>query len=77
MRILVDADACPVKEIIVRLAKQRGIPVTGWLTYIPVCAFETNSIFYVSCVLEWEDELRVLLADNQVTDVVPRLNDFA
>ena len=27
MRILVDADACPVKEIIVRLAKYRGIPV--------------------------------------------------
>jgi len=27
MRILVDADACPVKEIIVRLAKQREIPV--------------------------------------------------
>jgi len=28
MQILVDADACPVKQIIVRLAKQRGIPVT-------------------------------------------------
>ena len=28
MRILVDADACPVKEIIVRLAKQRSISVT-------------------------------------------------
>ena len=28
MKILVDADACPVKEIIVRLAKQRQIPVT-------------------------------------------------
>jgi len=27
MRILVDADACPVKRIIVRLAKERGIPV--------------------------------------------------
>jgi uncharacterized protein YaiI (UPF0178 family) len=27
MRILVDADACPVKDIIVRLAKQRNIPV--------------------------------------------------
>ena len=27
MRILVDADACPVKEIIVRLAKQRNIPI--------------------------------------------------
>ena len=50
---------------------------SGWLTYIPVCAFETNSTFHVSCVPEWEDELRILLADNQVTDVVPRLNDFA
>ncbi|MCL1842276.1 MAG: DUF188 domain-containing protein, partial [Defluviitaleaceae bacterium] len=28
MKILVDADACPVKEIIVRLARQRKIPVT-------------------------------------------------
>lgn len=28
MKILVDADACPVKEIIVRLAKQARIPVT-------------------------------------------------
>ena len=27
MRILVDADACPVKQTIVRLAKQYGIPV--------------------------------------------------
>ena len=28
MQILVDADACPVKQIIVRLAKQRNISVT-------------------------------------------------
>jgi len=28
VQILVDADACPVKQIIVRLAKQRKIPVT-------------------------------------------------
>jgi len=28
MQILVDADACPVKEIIVRLAKKQNIPVT-------------------------------------------------
>ena len=28
MRILDDADACPVKEIILRLAKRRNIPVT-------------------------------------------------
>lgn len=28
MTVLVDADACPVKQIIVREAKQRGVPVT-------------------------------------------------
>lgn len=28
MQILVDADACPVKKIIVRLAKESGVPVT-------------------------------------------------
>lgn len=28
MQILVDADACPVKQIIVRLAKEKRIPVT-------------------------------------------------
>lgn len=28
MRILVDADACPVKQIIVCLAKEKNIPVT-------------------------------------------------
>jgi uncharacterized protein YaiI (UPF0178 family) len=28
MKILVDADACPVKQIITRHAKQRTIPVT-------------------------------------------------
>src|ERR1035437_6452936 len=28
MRILVDADACPVKEIIVDIAKKKNIPVT-------------------------------------------------
>jgi len=28
VQILVDADACPVKEIIVRIARERGIPVT-------------------------------------------------
>ena len=28
MKILVDADACPVKEIVVRVARERAIPVT-------------------------------------------------
>ena len=28
MQILVDADACPVKKVIIKVAKKRGIPVT-------------------------------------------------
>ncbi|MCX7709680.1 MAG: YaiI/YqxD family protein [Clostridia bacterium] len=31
MRILVDADACPVKQIIVRIAKEKNIPVTMFI----------------------------------------------
>lgn len=31
MKILVDADACPVKEIIVRLAKARGLEVVMFI----------------------------------------------
>lgn len=31
MKILVDADACPVKEILVDVAKRHGIPVTMFI----------------------------------------------
>ncbi len=31
MQILVDADACPVKEIILQIAKRRNIPVTMFI----------------------------------------------
>ena len=31
MKILVDADACPVKEILVKAAKLRGISVTMFI----------------------------------------------
>ena len=35
MQILVDADACPVKGIIVRLAKEKNIPVTMLIAWFP------------------------------------------
>ncbi len=31
MKILVDADACPVKGIIIKVARERGIPVTMFI----------------------------------------------
>lgn len=66
MRILVDADACPVKQIIVRLAKKKKIPVTmlidtshelsdGYSTIIIVDK-QTDSVdFALMSLLERED----------------------
>lgn len=31
MKILVDADACPVKQIVIRVAKEKGLPVTMFI----------------------------------------------
>ena len=58
-RILVDADACPVKEIILRLAKQRNIPVTmvidtshelndGYSTVITVDKGSDSADYYIA-----------------------------
>ena len=66
MRILVDADACPVKQIIVRLAKKYKIPVTmlidtahelndGYSTIITVDQ-EADSVDYaLMAILRRED----------------------
>ena len=69
MKILVDADACPVKEIIVRLAKQRNISVTmlidtshqindGYSTVITVDK-ATDSVDYALMGLLTRDDIVV------------------
>ena len=66
MRILVDADACPVKQIIVRLAKEKKIPVTmlidtshelsdGYSTIITVDKQADSVDFALMSLLERED----------------------
>lgn len=66
MRILVDADACPVKQIIVRMAKERKIPVTmlidtshelndGYSTIITVDKQADSVDFVLMGLLERED----------------------
>lgn len=52
MRILVDADACPVKEIIVRLAKQRDISVTMLID----TAHELNDGYSTVITVDREDD---------------------
>lgn len=66
MRILVDADACPVKQIIVSLAKERNIPVTmlidtshelndGYSTIITVDKQADSVDFALMGILKRED----------------------
>jgi len=66
MQILVDADACPVKQIIVRLAKQYKIPVTmlmdtshvlndGYSTVITVDKEADSVDFALMGILKCED----------------------
>jgi len=66
MQILVDADACPVKQIIVRLAKQYKIPVTmlmdtshvlndGYSTIITVDKEADSVDFKLMGILKRED----------------------
>lgn len=47
MQILVDADACPVKQIIVRLAKQYKIPVTMLIDTSHVLHYDYSTIITV------------------------------
>ena len=66
MRILVDADACPVKQIIVRLAKEKKVPVImlidtshelsdGYSTIITVDKQADSVDFALMSLLERED----------------------
>ncbi len=66
MKILVDADACPVKSIIVKMAKKRNIPVTmlvdtshelndGYSTVITVDKHADSVDFALMGILTSED----------------------
>jgi len=56
--------------------KMRSNPV-GWSTYMPVCAFVTEQAALVSCIPEWANELREVLAGAAVSEATPRMNEFA
>ena len=45
MRVLVDADACPVREIIVRLCREKHIPLVMVTVWLPAfhCTFTAGS----------------------------------
>jgi len=50
---------------------------TDWMTYIPVCAFESERAVFISCIPEWECDIRVLLEGAETSEAIPRMNEFA
>ena len=48
MKILVDADACPVKNLIEKIAKQHGIPVTMLIDTSHILTSDYSEIVLVS-----------------------------
>jgi len=70
-----------------QMAKKTGVSISshpskrrkpkGWLVYIPVCALETDKAVFISCIPEWEEEIREALCDASVVDAVPKLREYA
>ncbi|MHC9543754.1 MAG: YaiI/YqxD family protein [Vulcanimicrobiota bacterium] len=68
MRVLVDADSCPVREIVVRVAKARGIPV---LMCIDTCHVIDDGYSEVVTVDKGRDSVDIALINRtQAGDIV-------
>lgn len=73
MRILVDADACPVKQIVVRVAREKGIPVT---MFIDTSHLIDDGYSDVIIVDKQRDSVDLALANKAGTGDVVVTQDF-
>ena len=48
----------------------------GSLLYLPLTGFEIEDSLFISCIPEWEDELRFLTKNVPVPDAIEELNQF-
>jgi hypothetical protein len=62
--------------ISVSSSNMRYTPSNSWLYYTPLCAFETETAVFVSCIPDWEQDINDLLADATVAEAISRLRDF-
>ncbi len=68
MRILVDADACPVKELIVRTARPKGIPV---ILFSDFCHALSDGYSAIVTVDKGRDSVDIALANRtEAGDIV-------
>jgi len=70
-------DIIQAKGIILISNEKRRMKPRGWLMYLPICIFETDQAIIVSCIPEWENELRGKLNCVEMVDVMPIIKEFA
>ena len=70
MKILVDADACPVKEIIEKVAKQKNIEVVMYIDSSHILSSDYSKIVTIS---KGRDAVDLALTVKRVTSLLHRI----
>jgi len=65
------------KGVVITSNKKRHSKPIGWMTYIPLCAFETEQAVFISCIPEWESDIREALESVPVNEAINVLNRFS
>lgn len=73
MRILVDADACPVKDIIEKIAKEKNIEV---IMYIDSSHILTSNYSTIITVGQGKDAVDLALINNSKSDDIVVTQDY-
>ena len=73
MRILVDADACPVKQIIIRVANEYDIPV---IMFIDTCHVISDAVSEVVTVDKQRDSVDIALVNKIITGDIVVTQDY-
>lgn len=62
--------------VLVSSSKTRYAPSKGWLYYSPLCAFETETAVFISCIPDWEHEISEIMTDATVSGAISRIREF-
>ena len=58
-------------------SEQRKLKPDGWILYMPVCAFEFEKSVIISCIPEWENDIKNLLAGVSISEAISRMRVFS
>ena len=66
----------PARGVILSSHEKRRYKPEGGMLYLPVCAFETADALFISCIPEWESELRSLVAGASLSEATVKLHGY-